>query len=335
LLLGALAILALAPPAALASAEHPKLVVGGEEAKSPSAPKVVIDWGQIQLRNRALGSVECVNLTLAKNFDNTEPGGGEGTEIIRAYGEVLGWSAASYTNASGLEPSTSCRFSLGLVAWLTAEPPPHVTTEVADSIEGAPTERLVVQGNFGSTATHREPPSLPWLEESEGTENEAHVKTFFVKTGIAAAASERAEVEAEEAGAGVPTERRTGCYRFPPFTEIVREPGFAATRETEPLHRPAPQGCVKVTLVVPQVGFEMPFEGTLEPEVVNGTKSGLAPSSGSFKGGLIGPESEVPSERSLERNERALSSLAGPAFIKSITPIKEIGYLHEELLTLK
>jgi hypothetical protein len=329
-----LATLALAPPAVRASAEHPKLVVGGEEAKTTSAPKVVIDWGQIQLRNRALGTVECVNLTMAKNFDGTEPGGGAGTESVRAYGEVLGWSATSYTNASGLEPSTSCRFSLGLVAWLTAEPPPEVSTEVANSLEGAPTERLVIAGNFGSTATHRQPPSLPWLEESEGTENEAHVKTFFVKTGIAASASERAEVEAEEASAGVPTERRTGCYRAPAFTEILREPGFAATRETEPQHRPAPHGCVKVTLVVPQAGFEMPFEGTLEPEVVNGAKNGLAPSTGAFKGGVIGLQTEVPSERSLERNERALMSIAGPGFIKNISPIKEVGYLHEELLTL-
>jgi hypothetical protein len=172
------------------------------------------------------------------------------------------------------------------------------------------------------------------LEESEGTENtETRVKTFYVKTGIAAKTEERLQVEEEEALAGVPTERRTGCYHFPAVTEVVRQPGFQSSRETELALRPAPQGCIKVTLIAPEIGLEYPFEGSLEPEAVNGTRNALNPSVAFFKGGFIGTEVE----KSSERNERALRSIAGPAYAKSLSFMKVVGGVvaHMELHTLK
>jgi hypothetical protein len=316
---------ALAPPAAQASAEHPRFLWNGEE-RLPNRPAVAtISWGLMQVKTLELGTLECVNLAFGTDFNNTEPGrAGQGTESIRAYGEVLGFGAASYLSASAAEPNPHCKSSTGFLAWFTAEPPPQVSTEVATRINGAPTERLVVQGPLGETASHREPSTMPWLQEAEGTENaETKVKRFWVKTGIAASATERAEVEAEEAAAGVPTERRTGCYRFPEFTESVREPGFTAGRETELALRPAPRGCIKATLVASEVGVEVPLEGTLEPEEINGARSGLSSSTGDFEG-----ESE--------RNERALRSIGGAVRPKSLGfNMRQVGYLREELLTLK
>jgi hypothetical protein len=285
------------------------------------------------------GTLECVNLAFGTDFNDTEPArAGQGTEFIRAYGEVLGLSATSYVSASGLEPLPHCKSSTGFVAWFTAEPPPQVSTEVANNINGTPTERLVISGPFGGTASRREPSSMPWLEEAEGTENtETHVKAFFVKLGVAANTEERVEVEREEAEAGVPTEVRSGCHHQASFKEVVREPGFESKRETELALNPAPRGCIKVTLVAPEVGVEVSFEGTLEPEEVNGAKNGLDPSKGTFGGKpseFIGTETEIEQVPS-ERNGRMLMSVMGPAYPKSITAIKEMGYLRDELLTLK
>jgi hypothetical protein len=331
LLASAGAFLASAPPAAQASAEHPRLLQGGEERKT-TAPKVpAIAWGQLQWKNTNLGSWECVNLAFGTDQNETEPGGVGNSEKVRAYGEVLGWSGTAFTTSSGLEALPRCKSSTGFVLWAVAEPRPSLTFATTTNLNGAATERGVIVGPFGSTASHREPPSMPWRAEAEGTENtETHIKTFWVKIGIAISPTERAEVEAEEAAAGVPTERRTGCYHNPLVTEIVREPGFSQVHETELALRSAPQGCIRASWVAPEVGVEIPFTGTLEPEAVNGTKNGLSPSNAQFKGGFVGTE-----EHSSERNERELVSAFGPWFARSITAIKQIGYLHQELLTLK
>jgi hypothetical protein len=329
----AVAALVVAPCAAFASAEHPKLIVGGEEFKPSHAKTAGVDFGQIQLKNRALGSLECVNLVFGTNFNNTEPGRtGEGTESIRAYGEVMGWIGNSFANASGVEAEPHCKSSTGFVAWATAEPRPSVTAEETTDINGSATERLVIAGPFGGTASHREPADLPWIGESVGTENpETKAKTFWLKTGVPVSATERSEVEAQEAAAGVPVEKRSGCYHQPLFTELTRSPGFTSTKETELALKVGGKGCINVNIVAPEVGVEIPFTGTLEPESKNGAKNALTPSSGEFKGGFIGETTEASSER----NERELESAFGPGFTKSITPIKEIGYLHSELLTLK
>jgi hypothetical protein len=174
---------------------------------------------------------------------------------------------------------------------------------------------------------------LPWRQESFGEQNAESERRFFLRTGIAR--TERSEVEAEEAAVGVPTERRSGCYRTPPFTEIVREPGFASTRETELAQRPAPKGCISVNVVAPEAGVELVFQGTLEPELIEGHANGLTPARWEFKGGFVGSGTELPSERSSERNERSLSSVFGPGYARSQIPIKVWGYREEELLNIR
>jgi IPT/TIG domain/Regulator of chromosome condensation (RCC1) repeat len=308
----------------LAPWEHPRLVASGEQKKA-GVKVPMVGWGTVTLSNRSLSSLTCVNLIFAEAANETEPTG----TFQRAYGEVFSWSATSFTNTSGLEASPRCKSTAGLEAWATAEPEPEKEDERATLAEGteAGSERLVIK------QLRRRVPSLPWKQETTGEQTPESERRFFVKTGIAAT-SERAKVEYEEATAGVPTERRTGCYHFPALTEIVREPGFASAKETELSIKPVPKGCISVNIIAPAAGLEVPFQGTLEPEVVNGAKNSLTPSHAELKGGFIGSQTEAPSERSSEHDGRYLMSPYGRGYAKTGIEIKGFGYLREELLTL-
>jgi hypothetical protein len=303
--------------------EHP-LLYSGAEAKASGVQVPDFGWGTLTLTNRHLPPLTCVNLIFGDVFNETEPAG----HNQRAYGEVLEWTATAFANTSGAELSARCKSGSGAQAWVSVEPPLEQQYERVTLVGGpeAGSERLAIK------QARRRPPSVPWRQEAYGEQNAASERHFFLRTGIAT--TERSQVEAEEAIAGVATERRTGCYRFPALTEVVREPGLESGRETEPALRPAPKGCVLATLIVPQFGFEVPFQGTLEPEVVEGAKNGLTPTRGVFKGGSIGSETETPSERSLERNERYLMSIFGPAYTATGLPIKDLGFAHEELLEI-
>jgi hypothetical protein len=90
-----------------------------------------------------------------------------------------------------------------------------------------------------------------------------------------------------------------------------------------------------VNVIAPSVGIETAFVGSMEPQIINGTRNALTPSHVEFKGGFIGTETEIPSERSSERNERALIGAFGAGYTRSITPLKLIGYRAEELLQVK
>jgi alpha-tubulin suppressor-like RCC1 family protein len=303
--------------------EHPQLYVGAEK-KRGGVQVGEFGWGTLTLSNRHLPPLTCVNLLFGDVVNETEPGG----NFERAYGEILEWTATAFGNTSGGELGAKCKSTSGLEAWVTVEPPLEKQYERVTLAEGpeAGSERLAIR------QVRRRPPTVPWRQEAYGEQNANSERHFFLRTGIAT--TERTQVEAEERVAGVPTERRTGCYRFPAVTEIVRAPGLGSARETEPALRPVPRGCISVTVVAPQAALEVPFQGTLEPEIVDGAKSGLDPSRGEFKGGSIGAETEIPSERSLERNERYLMSVFGPAYTTSALPIKEIGFAGEELIAL-
>jgi alpha-tubulin suppressor-like RCC1 family protein len=301
--------------------EHPLVYVNSERASNHSKVPF-FGWGAMALSNRVLGTLRCTSLLFGVAMNETEAAGG----FDRAYGEVLSWSSSASINSAAREPSARCTSSTLPEAWAVAERPAHLATASA-TVNG--TERLVVEGRLGGTGSHREPPSLPWRQEAYGEQTAGSERRFFLRTGIAT--TEKSEVEAEEAAAGTPTERRSGCYRTPAVTEIVHEPGFASARETELALRPAPKGCISVTVVAPGDGLEVPFQGTLEPVLVRG-QTPLAPSHGEFRGGFIGSEGEAPSERSSERNERYLSSVFGPGYTKSEIPIKAVGFGEVELL---
>jgi hypothetical protein len=223
------------------------------------------------------------------------------------------------------------------------------TERVLESTEENPTERMAIKARFGfytgeetpyglghyrgrhrneapigegsnNTGTYRERSSTPWRGEAEATENEAHEQPFFVRTGVALA--ERAEVEAEEAQAGTPAELRTGCYPHPETEKVTRIPGFGGTvgeppfqelKEEETVLRPAPEGCVEVNLIIPGLGFEQVFQGTLEPRVVDGTKSCLTPSRAELKG-------------TEERNGYHLESIWGAGYTTTKVAVYECGF---------
>jgi hypothetical protein len=198
-------------------------------------------------------------------------------------------------------------------------------------VEG--TERVVIEH-----PVHRHTPGVPFREEAVGADTEGKEK-FWVKTGIAKSPTERSAVEAEEAGAGVPPERRTGCYHNPPLTEITRKPGFVTEKETELAVRPAPEGCIRLDWVSPEIAFETAFQGTLEPEWTNGARNSLTPSSLVYSGGFINrtteAEHESSEERSSERNERQLTTALGSMYYKSGLAQKVFGFLREELVQIK
>jgi hypothetical protein len=309
-------------PAAQASPEHPQLFVGGEKKKGGS--KVALfGWGAIKISSRATGESECGNLVFGSLQNETEPG----ASTERAYGEVLEWTATGHISTAGKELQAECVSSSGLITWAAVEP------ELEELLEDAKiggVERIVIH------KVRRFSPSVPWREEIQGAETEGKEK-FWIKTGIAT--TERSAVEREEATAGIPTESRTGCYHDPAVTELTRKPGFVTEKETELAVRPSPPGCIRLDFVSPEIAFETPFQGTLEPELTNGSKNALTPSTLTFLGGSINQSSEAEhestEERSSERNRRELVSAFGPYYYKSLIAQKLFGFLHEELLTIK
>lgn len=312
----------LAVPAAQASIEHPQLWVSAEKKKG-GVKVPVLGWGQIQLKNRFLGTLECVNLVYGASWNESEfPGGSE-----KAYGEVLEWTGTSFASVSGLELGARCRSSQGQEAWAAVEPALEKEYERVVNTEGK--ERSAIK------QVKREIPSVPWKTEAFGTELNSTAKSY-VRVGVPLSSTERTEIEQQEASVGVPPERRSGCYPQPALTEVVRQPGITNERESELVARRDPPGCIRVDIVAPFLSLEIIFQGTLEPEAVNGTRNALTPSKGEFKGGYVSPnENEVPSEHSSERNEYYLSSGFGKGYTKALTPIKEVGFLKEELLQLK
>jgi hypothetical protein len=315
-----------AEPGAQASVQHP-VVTKGREVTPTGRQTASFAWGTIKLSNRTLPPIECVNLVFGMGVNETEPGGAGNSEKVRGYGEVMEWTATGFTNTNGGELSARCKSS-SFNAWAAVEPELEKQYERVTIGEGTEkTERLAIR------QVKREVPSVPWKQEAQGSEIGGS-NVFYLTTGIASERTERENVEAEEALANIPTERRTGCYPQPPTTEVVREPGIVEQRETEPKLRSDPRGCIRVDITAPEIGLETPFQGTLEPKIVNGAKNGLSPSKGEFEGGCPSGCSGT-SERSSERNERHLESIFGPGYTKSFLAIKELGFANEELMRLQ
>jgi hypothetical protein len=331
--------------------EHPRLFESAE-CKTNGVKVPFIAWGRISLENTTLGNLECVNLFYGYDSNETEPGGN--SEKSKAYDEILQWNASGFLTSEMKEPLAKCKSTSGLETWATAERPLHGELGEAGNLNGASTERLVTTGVPGSftggigtyglghwrgrhstelplgegsrgTGTYHERPSLPWRGESEATENvRSGLEEFWLRTGIAA--TERAEVEAEEAAAGTPTELRTGCYPQPETERVTRHPGFGVTSEEFTALRPDPDGCVQINLIIPELGVETVFQGTVEPNVVRGTKSCLTASRAELQG-------------TEERHGYHLESIFGPGFTANhhseSIPIKECGFAAQQFLTLR
>jgi hypothetical protein len=83
--------------------------------------------------------------------------------------------------------------------------------------------------------------------------------------------------------------------------------------------RPAPEGCIAVTVIAPESGLEEVFQGTVEPVVINGVSNCQAQSRAELKG----PE---------ERNGFDLTSIFGKGFAHTLFTLKECGFTNQQLL---
>jgi hypothetical protein len=132
-------------------------------------------------------------------------------------------------------------------------------------VEGEPEASITDEPAIETT---RRPPSVPWnmqyvCYEAEGS------RRALLKVGIPSAAPPPAAGCATEAERAAEIEKeeteRTGCY--------------ATT---------VPEGCVKLTWVVPGLGLESTFEGTEQPQWRNGFTNGLHMSAWEFLGAQLG-----------------------------------------------
>jgi hypothetical protein len=86
---------------------------------------------------------------------------------------------------------------------------------------------------------------------------------------------------------------------------------------SEEFEAPGTEGCVKINVILPQVGYEFVYHGTTEGEFINGVGNGLTPSKVEFHP----PPEEIPSGFLVsEHEEVGLASLSGltkfgPAFL--------------------
>jgi hypothetical protein len=140
-------------------------------------------------------------------------------------GQILGWTAQGDATNSGVAPQPSCKFTK---TGVEGEPEASITDE-------PPIE-----------ATRRMPLSVPWNTRFVCTESGEATKRPLLRIGIPTGApAPTAECPSEAVrGEQIAKEEaeRAGCYA----TEV-------------------PEGCVKLTWLVPSLGLETTFEGTEQP----------------------------------------------------------------------
>ena len=228
----------------------------------------IFGYGQFTLAStqQELGA-ECVNLMFGSVANETREGG-----PARGYAQILGWWASGHAAMSGhAELGSSCRIiSAGAgagssgEAWITPEGPVHTVEQQGEICINKERVRLS---------------ECPIKAGEAGAER--------VLTAVATEVSREspslpwnAELVPKEGGVhlriGVPTEAGRSCAEAP-----------------------APAGCVKMTLVAPTLGWQLPVEGEVEPALVNGVHNALSPSTlefeGAGSGALSSPSSAISS----------------------------------------
>jgi hypothetical protein len=128
-----------------------------------------------------------------------------------------------------------------------------------------------------------------WNEVTEGTERGAGISEGYTtygctaepnvcpEGGIFATAENPVYVTEKEIGGKKERVAERGTSTLPWSGKVVEEEG------TEKLTKIKTNG-IKVTIAIPCIGLEVPFEGALEPIAINGVKNGLSPSKLQFQG---------------------------------------------------
>lgn len=190
--------------------------------------------------------MECVNLLFGSVVNEGSP--------PAAHAQTLEWWAMGHTpSVEHPEVSDLCRFTyLGTTAgeaWVTAERPLNVVEQ---------------QGEVCINQKKRELSECPKKAGEPGAER--------VITSVARSITRE--------------------VLTPPWNEQIvgpeREPHLKIGIPTESgkscTENPAPPGCMRLTIIYPGIDLQIPFEGTLEPNWLNGAGNGLSPSEMEFAG---------------------------------------------------
>lgn len=281
--------LAFAPVAAQASEPPPPEWILGRNHLL-STPVGALFFGEVTLTSPTLGGpgkdeIHCKDIISGSAWNEggiplseVVVGPGEGDALTKprgatGMGEMEGWGTAA-CKAPGLEKGLEEQFKKqieeGLIkppitVYATAELPLEEQTREAEVCkEGAASNQLKTCIEHGETeikpeitSVRRRGPSLPWRSELvRGIRGEEHEQAVINKIGMS-------------------PEGKT-CY--PKETVVVEENGTPKTVERPASWTQVPSGCIKITVVAPQIPDEIVFYGTLEPQISNGTKNGLFPS---------------------------------------------------------
>jgi hypothetical protein len=274
-LLPAFAVLLIGPAVAQASLatgspqffnNNVKIAENMSFTEGPPAASLLDIHGEMLFTSpKETSEVECVDVSWGQAWNAflMNP-----LEMSRGHGLIQGWWASGHIpgiHATVPPVSSKCyskqRETVGMEAWVSAE---RVSEESASM---NPLKKNL---------------STPWRFEALCGEREASPETTIIKIGIPFPDPEypdRCETEAEELKEikeeieGVTIEGRVPCYN----------------KETTAVLQ-APPGCIKVNIVVPGLGLESHYEGTLRAVMLNGVKNGLSPSRWEFRGE---PEGEL------------------------------------------
>ena len=238
--------LALRPASAQARIEegHPELYENGKKVGERSAAALQVFFGQIDLESTELGSegIECVTLGFGSGWNEGSPS--------RAVGQLLGWDAGGHVpEGADSKLSASCRQETKgkPVSFITDEA--FVTSEENGAKEVEPGLRTL---------------SIPWNVEFDcGVSHEEFV-------GLAKIGVPSTEFPRPVSSAKCPESLETG--------QVEDEQAYEKEREEKKgcyVSNPAPEGCLRLTVVEPAAGLEVAFGGTLRAEVENGVNNGL------------------------------------------------------------
>ena len=195
--------------------------------------------------------MECVNLSYGSVVN-------EGSPPLGHLQTVEWWAMGHVPTEAHPETSALCRFTyLGTTAgeaWITAERPLNLVEQVGEvCISHAKRELSECPKKVGEAGAERVITSVARSITREPLTTPWNEE--LVRVGP----------NDMHVKIGVPTESGKSC------TEI-----------------PAPPGCMRLTIVYPGINLQIPLEGSLEPQWLNGVGNGLAPSSLEFEGESTG-----------------------------------------------
>ena len=212
----------------------------------------IIGFGQITVSSvKHQLSIECVNLMTGFVWNENKESTG-----TRAYGFINTWWASGHapTTENG-ELSTKCRMSgesaSGREGWLDAEPPLQGVTQQGEvCIDKAKTGLGECPIPAGEPNAEREDVKVVTGLSREALSTPWNMELIPKENGLRISAR-----------IGVPSEKGHSCSESP-----------------------APPGCIRMSVVVPSLGWQLPLEGSLEPTLLIGAGNALTPSSFEFEG---------------------------------------------------